>query len=278
MNTKFFIYLLPVIMMVGGGCAHKKTVVQDRIVVQYAKGAQDTISKRVSAKDKIPLKSLSVLVMDDTDILADAPFKEPLHILADDSISVDSLIVSRYYNQMVLESFQQSLPPKSNIYILKEKLSQAALDSLIYAEKFDLVITAQNIELDYAFRYVGRERLLKLAKQSAPGTQFGNSFRGSYGGSPGISRRYAGDGNFLTVGRAFDFSSQIDFVTLLRAIGYRTCWNLQWTDIALNEKDTMPLQIEQEGFLTDADNQDASIIFSAATRQIGEELAKLFKL
>ena len=265
MNTKLFIYLLPLIMIAGGSCANKKVLVQDQVTVQYAGGNQEKVWKGVEAIKKIPLKSLHVLVIDGTDTQMESPFKEPLHIYSDDSISIDSLIESRYYNRLVLKAFKESLPRKANIRMLTEKLSGKALDSLIRVNKFDLVITAQQIRFNYQFKFAGMGHFDKFVKS-------GNT-RGSVGSS-----RSAGHIDAIKGGIAFEFPDVRKMSPLLmRTIIYHTRWHLQWIDPTLNKKDTTPQQLDQEGFLTDGVNNDTEILFFAISRQLGKNLAQVFK-
>ena len=94
----------------------------DQLTVQYAGGNQEGV-EGVEAMKKISLKSLNVLVMDGTDIQMESPFKEPVLIYSDDSISIDSLIESRYYNHLFSNSFKESAS-KANIQMLTETIRQ----------------------------------------------------------------------------------------------------------------------------------------------------------
>lgn len=249
MNTKLIIYLLLLILIAGGSCANKKALVQDQVTAQYAGGNQEKVWKGVEGKKKIPLKSLNVLVIDGTDTQMESPFKEPLRIYYDDSISIDSLIESRYYNRLVLKAFKESLPRKANIRMLTEKLSSKALDSLILVDKFDLVITAQQIRFNYQFKFAGMEHFDKFVKS-------GNT-RSSLGSSRSAGHIDANNG-----GIAFELSDVSRTSPLLmRTINYHTRWYLQWIDPTLNKKDTTPQQHDQEGSLTDGVNNDTENFF-----------------
>lgn len=238
---------------------------QDQLTVQYAGGNQEKLWKGVEAVKKIPLKSLHVLVIDGTDTQMESPFKEPLHIYSDDSINIDSLIESKFYNRLVLKAFKESLPRKANIQMLTEKLSDKALDSLIRADKFDLVITAQRIRFNYQFKFAGMGQFDKFVKS------------GNTSGSLGSSRS-AGHIDAIEGGIAFEFSDARRMSPLLmRTIIYHTRWHLQWVDPTLNKKDTTPQQLDQEGFLADGVNSDSEILFSAISRQAGKSLEQVFK-
>ena len=265
MNTKLFIYLLPFIMIAGGSCANKKMIVQDQVTVKYAEGNQEKVWKGVEAIKKIPLKSLHVLVIDGTDTQVESPFKEPLRIHSDDSISIDSLIESKYYNQLVLIAFRESLPRKANIRMLTEELSGKALDSLIRVNKFDLVITAQQIRFDYQFRFAGMEHYYNFIKSGRPRDYLG-------------SRHTAGHIDAITGGIAFQLSDVRSMPPILtRTIIYHTRWHLQWIDPTLNKKDTTPQQLDQEGFLTDGGNNDTETLLFTISQEAGKNMAEVFK-
>ena len=265
MNTKLFIYLFPLIMITGGGCANKKTLVQDLVTVQYAGANQEKVWKGVEAKKKIPLKSLNVLVIDGTDTQVESPFKEPLRIYSDDSISIDSLIESKYYNQLVLKAFRESLPRKANIRMLTEELSGKAIDSLIRVNKFDLVITAQQIRFDYQFRFAGMGHFDNFIKSGRPRNYLG-------------SRHTAGHIDAIKGGIAFQLSDVRSMPPILmRTIIYHTRWHLQWIDSTLNKKDTTPQQLDQEGFLTDGGNNDTETLLFTISQEAGKNMAEVFK-
>ncbi|MPM44215.1 hypothetical protein SDC9_90893 [bioreactor metagenome] len=277
MKTKLFIYLFPLIMIAGGSCANKKALVRDQLTVQYAGGNQEKVWKGVEAMKKISLKSLNVLVMDGTDIQMESPFKEPVLIYSDDSISIDSLIESRYYNHLFFNSFKESLPRKAKIQMLTEKLSAKALDSLIRVNKFDLVITAQQIRFNYQFKFAGMGDFDKFVKSHPQGVQSGSTTFIRHSGITSQPRRHAGNSNALTMGEAFELSDVRRMPPLLmRAVIYQTRWNLQWIDPTLNKNDTIPRQLTQEGFLTDGLDY-AEILFSATAKQAGKNLAQVFK-
>lgn len=277
MKTNLFIYLLLLIMIAGASCANKKALVQDQITVQYAGENKEKVYRGKETIKKIPLKSLHVLVIDGTDIQMESPFKEPLRIYSDDSISIDSLIESRYYNRLVLKAFKESLPRKANIRILTDKLSDKALDSLIRVNKFDLVITAQQIRFNYQFKFAGMGHFDKFVKSHPQGVQSGSTTLIRHSGITGQSRRHAGNSNTLTIGEAFEFSSERRLPPLLiRTIIYNTRWSLHWTDPTLNKKGIIPQQLTQEGFLTDGLNY-AEILFSTTANQAEKNLAQVFK-
>lgn len=128
---------------------------QNRVLTQYMDGDQVKNWKGTDAKKKISLKSLRILVADGTDIQIESPYKEPLRVYAEYSISIDTLIESLYYNELVLKSLKKKLSGKANVRVLTKKVSQEVLDSLVSADKFDLLIIAKQIKFDYQFNFIG---------------------------------------------------------------------------------------------------------------------------
>lgn len=47
------------------------------------------------------------------------------------------------------------MPGKANVQVLTKKVSQEVLDSLVSADKFDLLIIAKQIKFDYQFNFIG---------------------------------------------------------------------------------------------------------------------------
>lgn len=275
MKSKLLIYVLLLILLVAGGCASKRGLAQDQVTTRYATGNQEKVWKGAEAIKKISLKSLHVLVIDGTGVVEELPFSEPPHVYAEQPESRDHLIESRYYNQLVLRSFIKSLPQKAQVRVSAKKWSAQALDSLIRAEKFDVVITAQQISFDYQFRYAGLN-ILKKETQKPQGIQSGYTTKILHAGGAGHpDTRQAGHIDAYTVGGAFEFSSDNRQPPLLtRTITYRTHWNLQWTDPI--RKTDKSQQIKQEGILVDGLHH-AEIVFSEAAQQAGKNLARIFR-
>lgn len=271
MNAKLIIYLLPLIILMGGGCANKKTLALNQVTTQYVNGKQENVWKGIEATKKIPLKSLRVLVADGTGTQMEFSYKDPLRVYTDYPISTDSIIESAYYNRLLLKAFKEKLPRKANVWICTKKLSEKALDSLARADKFDLVIIAQQIKFDYKFRYAGLGEFNKNLKMS-PNNKTDVGTTSFPSGKPS---RNAGGVNSL--GPAFNFPSagrQSPLIT--RTITCYTSWNLQWIVTTPGKGgETLPQQLKQESTITDNLNY-AEIVFASAAIQAGESMAQVF--
>lgn len=278
MKSQFLICLLPLFLLASGSCTNKKVLVQNRVSTQYMDGKEEKTWKGAEATKKIPLKLLRVLVADGTDTETGSPYKDPLQlrIYNNHPVGTDTLIESLYYNELVLKAFKESLPGKADIRVLTKKVCKEVLDSLVRADKVDLVITAQQIEFDYQFSSTGIENMTKNPTKKTLGVQVGSSTLINTG-TTGTPPREAGYMNAITGGAPFNFSSerrQMPLVT--RTITYRTGWKLQW--IAPNpskDNGTAQHQLNQEGILTDRLNY-AEIVCSSAATQAGQSLARVF--
>lgn len=273
MNTKYFIYLLPLIALMGGSCVNKKTFVLNQVSTEYVNGSRKNVWKGAEAMKKIPLKSQRILVIDGTDTQQESPYKDPLRVYADSSISADSLIESIYYNKLVLKSLKDNLPLKAETWIFTEKLSEKALDSLVHAYKFDLVITAQQIKFDYKFRYRGLKEFNENIKK-APN----NHNEDAVIATPAFTGKLSQDAVYAnSLGPAFDFPStgrQPPLVT--RTITCCTCWNLRWITTPPDKRsETLSWQLKQESTIKYNFNY-AEVIFSSAAIQVGKSLAQVF--
>lgn len=271
MNTKLIIYLLPLIVLMGGSCANKKRLASNQVSTLHVNGNQENVWKGAEASKKIPLKSLRVLVIDGTGTQQESLYKDPLRVYANQPVSTDSIIESQYYNLLFLKAFKEKLPRKAKVWILTKKLSEKGLDSLVHGNRIDLVITARQIRFDYKFRYAGLEefnRNLNMSPNNRTET-------GTTSFSPGKPSRNAGNVNSL--GPAFDFPSagrQSPVIT--RTIACYTCWDLQWTATSPGKDSEIPLQqLKQESTLSDHHNY-AEIVFSSAATQAGKCLAQVF--
>lgn len=279
MKSQFLICLLPLLLLAGGSCTNKKVLVQNRVSTQYMDGKQEKRWTGTEATKKIPLRSLRVLVADRTETQMESPYKDPLQlrIYNNHPISTDTLIESLYYNELVLKALKESLPGKADIRVLTKKVSKKVLDSLVRADKVDLVITAEQIEFDYQFSFTGMENMTKNLKKGISGVQVGSSTLINNTGTTDRPPREAGYMNTQTGGAPFNFFSERRQPPLLtRTITYRTCWKLQWITPNRNKGNKTVLhQLNQEGSFTDHLNYAETVCSSAATLA-GQSLARVF--
>lgn len=268
MNARFFVFPFLLTVLLGGGCA-SNVLVQDRVVTYSSDGNQEMVWKGKEARKKVSLKSLRVLVVDDTNTLNDSPYKEPLYLRmhTDYPMSKDSLIESVYYNRLLLAAFNEKLPRKADVRIFNREVSGEVLDSLVHADKIDVVITAKQIKFEYQCNHAGLSSFKKNIKPIGGGI---------VKGVIGTPSRQAGDIYAAGVGgSAFDFGTDRQPPMMTHTIIYHTEWDLQRIDISENKNEESILRIKQEGTLVDGLNY-ADIVFTSAARQAGESLAQIF--
>lgn len=283
MNKNIFIYLLFPIILASGGCVNKRLSL-NQASTQYKKGEQEIKWEGIEAKKQIPAKSLRILVADETGTLNESPYREIL-IYDYDPFSKDTIIESTYYNKQVLKAFKEKLPGKANVDVFYRQCSNEELDSLIQAEKYDLVITAQEIKFNYKFTFAGtgaQEEYRKKSKEK-------NSEGGQSGyitdiktGSSGTPPRYAenipyyqtGTNTYASsMGSSFAFNSTNRQVPLrTHTITYHTCWNLKWIN---KEENPSTQQLIQEGTLVGTLNE-IHVLLPIIVTQAGESFAQIF--
>ena len=275
MKTKLFICLLVFIGLLGESCAGRRALVENKVFTQYTSNNQKNVWKDKEAIKKVPLQSLRILIIDATDTKENAQFKEPLRVYSDHPLSEDSLIESKYYNQLVLNAFKKKLPSKAKVRVLTRNIPKTMLDSL--KATFDVVITAQQIQLDYKFRFIGYNNS-DFQKHFV-----NNHSTRSFYGKPFYPTRPTVIGGITEGGMTYNFqvsSKQPDVLT--RAVIYRTAWNLQWMNEA-NKPQTD--QLHQEGIIVTHRSEAIELnsanekkpIWSFAATKAGETLAQVFK-
>lgn len=276
MDTKTHTILLFLMSLLGSSCANKNILVQDRVFTQYSSNTQKNDWNELEARKKIPMKSLRVLVIDWTNAEIDSPYKIPfsLRVHTEQPMHADTLIESRYYNHLTLEAFKQSLPSKAKVKILTRDVPTEIIDSLILADKYDVVLTAKYINFYYRYSFAGiNESSNKQNKQG--GITVGNTTY--YQGDIPRPIRQAGTLNSSLAGSAFDFFAvekrRPPLIT--NTIIYNTEWELQWITSADHRKKNEVTLLQQEGIIVDYNNQDDKLITSAA-QQAGKSLAQVF--
>lgn len=257
-------------------CAKKNILVQDHVFTQYFSDIQKNDWKELEAKKKIPLKSLRVLVVDQTNAEIDSPYKIPfsLRVHTEQPMRADTLIESRYYNHLTLEAFKQSLPSKAKVKILTRDVPTEIIDSLILADKYDVVLTAKHINFYYRYSFAGINESGKNQNKQG-GLTVGNTTY--YQGDTPRPIRHAESINSSLAGSAFDFFAvekrRPPLIT--NTIIYNTEWELHWITSADHRKKNEATVLQQEGIVVNYNNQDDKLITSAA-QQAGKSLAQVF--
>lgn len=273
MDSKFYVFLFVLMSLLGSSCASKNVLVQNHVSTQYIANTQEKVWNEIEARKKIPLKSLRMLVADCTNTKNGYPYKRPFHLRMETELPIyaDTLIESRYYNYFILDAFKKTLPLKAKVRVLTRKVSKEVLDSLIFADKYDVVLTARQINFEYHYNFTG---INESYYKHDTGDRITGGATYDIGGmqTPFL---FAGTTISSGVGPAFHFSSSSRRPPLtIDTIIYHTDWDLRWITPVGNRKDNIT-HLKQEGVIIDY-NGLIDIVLTSAAQQAGKSLAQVF--
>lgn len=275
MDSKFYVFLFVLISLLGSSCASKNVLVQNRVSTQYVVNTQEEVWKEIEARKKILLRSLRVLVVDCTNTENGYPYKRPFYLSMQTELPIhaDTLIESRYYNHLTLEAFKETLPLKAKVQVLIGKVSKEVLDSLIFADKYDVVLTARQINFEYHYNFTGINESGHKHDKGGGITVGSSTYRM---GGIHTPIRHAGTIRSSQTGLAFDFfSSDRRPPLIINTIICHTDWDLQWITPVGNRKDNIVTHLKQEGVIIDY-NDHVDIVLTSAAQQAGKSLAQVF--
>lgn len=264
MNTTSTFFLLLIISFLGSSCGNKNILVRNQVATQTTSGGQENNWTKKEAKKQISLKSLHVLIVDETNTQNSSPYQQPfsLRIHADEPIKADSVVESVYYNRILLSAFGKHLPQKANVRIIARKISPEALDSLVRIDKYDVVIAARKIRFDYQYFFVGMKAIDFEPNRGLMGVGV------SIGviNKPSMMSTSVFENTFFSAQRP-PIEGQV--------ITYYSEWTLRRSS-ALGNNENTTINIKQEGIVMDYSNDDCELLFITTAQEAGESISQIF--
>lgn len=147
-NTYLLLFALFPFAIVG--CAGKRTLTKHNVVTRYTTAAGQNTWTGAETRQKIPLKKLRILLVNQTETPHTHSFEKPQAMSFRDysmPLQLDTAIQSQFYNRFVLKKIKERIPLKARVDVYESPVTQATLDSLLQTDAYDAILSAKEIAL-----------------------------------------------------------------------------------------------------------------------------------